>query len=454
MGKLSFEYLIKEAFLSLYNIFFDSEIQEFLEFEPNTCIWKIIIEDDVLRLVRELIEKTPHFITSKTTQEKYYISVVKALKSKTSRKVKPTLGVMFKDTFFNFSTGQPEEPKPEHYCRRYIDTKFDPEQSMDKKVKGFIKTLCNNDNFQVMLLQHNLKNVLRRVNKSQTAFFFVGPAATGKTTWTNELMWLMEDLGTSWRADRLSGRFNTFDLKGKGLLTLTEITPKEMTPPRLGLFKSIACWERIPTEKKQGLISTHVFEGNVVLNGNNRLNLEASNNADGTGISRRLLNFPCTTAVKNPDPYLDELLIKNCVPIIKWGLSCNLPDDFLFNKVPEINKVLANDEPDGLKAFIDSQIYYNKNLSIPLGVKKLREDSFYYQYRLFCIKYDYEILGPYKFSDKVLSYMQSQAGQVNLKKDKKGQNILGVGLKPETDIEKITLPYVDEFRKLEPFNDA
>ena len=88
------------------------------------------------------------------------------------------------------------------------------------------------------------------------------------------------------------------------------------------------------------------------MHGNNYFENFAGNGVDPTGISRRILVFPCNRVVVRHDPKLSQVLIDNCIPIIRWSLSSTLRGDFLLGRVEAINKVLEGEERDSLRGFI------------------------------------------------------------------------------------------------------
>lgn len=211
---------------------------------------------------------------------------------------------------------------------------------MGDAVISFIRNLCNGNNFQIELLRHNLKNIILRRNDGEAAIYFLGPGLTGKSTWANFLQFVMGELSLVWDAARLATKFDAHNLIGRFLLTLPDIDPKGLTPRRATALKNITSGEAIPVEKKHSTAGNYVFFGNVVMHGNNYFENFTGNDVDSTGISRRILLFPCKKVVERPNPKLPQILIDNCIPIIRWSLSSTLRGGFLLGRIEAINKVL------------------------------------------------------------------------------------------------------------------
>lgn len=218
--------------------------------------------------------------------------------------ISPPLGIMLKNLFFNFTTGNFEDRQREQYCTTYLDQLYKSNHILDDRVIRFIKNLCNKDNFQIELLRHHFKNIRLRRNPAQVAFFYMEPAMTGKSTWSNFLMYVMTNLSAVGDIARLSGKFNTHSLKRKSLLALPDVDSGGVNRTRAAILKSLTCGELVTIEPKHDKIGMYTFKGNIILNGNTHFDVNEEKMLDGTGLARRLVVLPCNTAPDQASPNL------------------------------------------------------------------------------------------------------------------------------------------------------
>lgn len=158
--------------------------------------------------------------------------------------------------------------------------------------------------------------------------------------------------------------------------------------------------------------------GNVVMHGNNYFENLTGNGVYLTGISRRILIFPC---IERPNPKLPQILIDNCIPIIRWSLSSTLRGDFLLNRVEAINKVLEGRERDSLRAFVFGRLSCSEESEVFLGASsEPKEDTLFHAYHLFCRDEEFEKADKHKFGERIVSLLQSLQVPVEVRRRNKG----------------------------------
>ena len=402
-------------------IYFDSEKQDFLCFNPKTFTWKIITPREEVCIVESYIKSSPEFRSEDTTTDDFYKKVIKRLQYRVAANPQPRVGIMLQDSFLNYVDNRVEKREPTFFCRTYLGQPYDPTIKLDKKAKGFLNNLCNHDPFQLQLLRHFLKNTLLGLNPAQTSIFLLGPSLTGKSTWTAWLQHLMEGESVSCDLQSLSRRFDAHSLIGQKVIFFHDVDHQALTGKTLSTFKNITAGDLIGFKDKFGRVGTYAFKGNIWIHGNNFFEKSGRSNIDVTGITRRILVFPCLTVSDNLDSNMLSCLKKNTLALVQWALTSPLPPNFLLGKVDSINRVLQSEEEDGLRAFIFSQVSYKKGARTVLGASEdPPENSLFWHYQRFCLKAGFEKPDRYRFGEKITSLLQSLHVDAELKRFTQG----------------------------------
>ena len=184
-----------------------------------------------------------------------------------------------------------------------------------------------------------------------------------------------------------------------------------------------------------------------MLNGNAYFDFQEEKNPDITGITRRLLFFPCNTVAEKPNPLLSDVLKNNCIPIVMWGLASTLEGEFLLDKVQAVNEILWGKKRDSLRAYVLDLLASCKEAFTLLGAKTPPpSESLFYGYRSFCLDQDYEWPSERKFGEKIMYVLRSLKVKVVLKRNKRGMGVKGIKRVFKNSIRRPSVPYVEEMR--------
>jgi phage/plasmid-associated DNA primase len=347
--------------------------------------------------------------------------------------------ISFKNCVLNCNTKETFEHKPEFYITHTIQCEYDPNAVIvNTPMAEFLRHICNNSHITLAVLRACLYLILTNNLSYQVALYLYGPGGTGKSTFTNLLIYLLGPSGsitTSLRS--LQSRFGASSLRDKLLLLISEL------PLYLGLepqiLKNIIGGDILNLEEKYKnptQILPNVF---LVITSNSLWNLKNIS----TGMARRFIYFPFFNKPKQKildlfsltqDHKAKGILVNYLPGFINWILNCPINFLELLHEGGEHATSLIN--PDSLiktnpiKAWALERLVQDSKGLIKIGSNGSGLETLYGNYVSWCrnISEDVGEVNSTQFSPLLLSVLSSMDWSVEKSRTNSGYIIRGVRL--------------------------
>ena len=276
--------------------------------------------------------------------------------------------IALKDCVLDCDTSKTSPHSPEQFCFKYIDENY---TDFFKECPVFLTYLQTTfidsitgmtDPLLIDLVQEMFGAVIFGHEKINTAFFFVGVGANGKSTLINLIQSFFDQRYVSHSSLKTltTNQFGTADLIGKILNVCSEEQSKYVQDD---LFKSIVSKETIRYEKKNKKSSSFKPMAAMIFATNDIPKFPQLDLA----MKRRIMIVPFhkTFKEKEQDKNIDKKLAQEKAPIIAWALDGYLrlkDNDFIFSKSEQSLASLLALESDSSSAIQ----YINEHYSLAI----------------------------------------------------------------------------------------
>lgn len=439
------------------NLYYDPIQKLFYNYSEELFIWIPLTDVTLKSKVLTWIEVTypkdyTKFLPHSTTD----ILILLQRREFDLTKVKVELGkegflLPFKNGVLNCRTLELMPHSKEHYSTHIIGVEFTPENSLKNTAMAeFLACLVNNNPYALNILRACLYLIFTNTTNYQVALYIHGPGGTGKSTFTNILLYLFgtsASLSTS--LNMISSRFGSNLLKNKLLLIINELPLLLGSEP--SILKAIIGGDAITGEEKYKTATQFIPKLFVIITSNSLWNLKNVTSA----MARRFIYLPFTNKPINKNKDLFNLngegsatgeLVLHLPALIQWALKC--PQAYIDELNVGGDKITENLSPDSQLRTNPLKVWALENLEsapiiageaisqLPLGGHKKDINTLYGNYVAWAAKYANEIgdVKSHQFSSLLIDNLTNLGWVVNKKRFTTGTVIQGIKFSKEGNL--------------------
>lgn len=442
--------LAKQFQISYPDLCYNPTQKVFYNYIEDLFIWTPLAEDTLKSLVLNWIEQTyPKDFTKFQPHSTSDILILLQRKEFDLTKLKAELGkegflLPFKNGVLNCKTLVLKPHDKVLYSTHVIGVEYKPDMRLnDTAMSEFLSCLVNNNSYALNILRACLYLIFTNTTNYQVALYIHGPGGTGKTTFTNMLLYLFgTSAGLSTSLSVISSRFGGNLLKNKLLLIINELPLLLGAEPTI--LKSIIGGDAITGEEKYKTATQFVPKLFVIITSNSLWNLKNITSA----MARRFIYLPFTNKPVNKNNELfnfngDGSASGDLVPylpgLIQWSLKC--PAEYLEELTAGGDKITANLSPDSqlrtnpLKVWALETLELDTNSQLPLGANKKDVNTLHGNYLTWTAKYASEIgeVKSHQFTSLLVDNLTILGWNVTKKRLKTGTVIQGIKFRTEAN---------------------
>lgn len=431
----------------------------FYNYSVEQLIWIPLTDDSLKSKVLNWIEETyPKDFTKFLPHNTTDIIVLLQRNEIDLTKLKAELGkkgflLPFRNGVLNCSTLELLPHGKEHYSTHIIGVEYNPNMNLKNTVMSdFLACLVNNNSYALNILRACLYLIFTNTTNYQVALYIHGPGGTGKTTFTNILLYLFgtsASLSTS--LNMISSRFGSNLLQNKLLLIINELPLLLGSEP--SILKAIIGGDAITGEEKYKTATQFIPKLFVIITSNSLWNLKNVTSA----MARRFIYLPFTNKPVNKNNDLFNFngegsatgdLVPFLPALIQWALKC--PQEYVDELKTGGDKITENISPDSqlrtnplkvwaLENLEPVQQEVSKGFSIPqlqLGTHKKDTTTVYGNYINWAAKYANEIgeVKPHQFASLLIDTLTTLGWVVTKKRLNSGSVIQGIKFRTEANL--------------------
>jgi putative DNA primase/helicase len=450
INKLNPWLLAKQFQIAYPDLHFDPTRKVFYNYTEALFIWSPLTEDFLKGLVLDWIEVSyPKDFTKFQPHRTSDILILLQRKQFDLTKLKAELGKVgfllpFKNGVLNCKSLELKPHDKGLYSTHLIEVEYNPDMTLkDTTMSEFLACLVNNNSYALNILRACLYLIFTNTTNYQVALYIYGPGGTGKSTFTNILLYLFgTSAGLSTSLNMISSRFGSNLLKNKLLLIINEL------PLLLGgeptILKSITGGDAITGEEKYKTATQFVPKLFVIITSNSLWNLKNVT----TAMARRFIYLPFINKPVNKNNELFNFngdgsasgdLVPHLPALIQWSLKC--PAEYLEELTAGGDKITENLSPDSqlrtnpLKVWALETLELEANSQLALGANKKEVNSLHGNYLTWAAKYASEIgdVKSHQFSSLLVDNLTTLGWKVTKKRLKSGTVIQGIKFRTEAN---------------------
>jgi putative DNA primase/helicase len=425
------------------NLYYSTEQKIFYTYSGESHIWTTLNEGQVKNAILVWIKVTypktyTKFMPNSTTD----IIVLLQQKEINMVKIKSELNkegflLPFKNGVLNCKTLELKPHAKELYTTHIIGVEYNKNAVLkDTPMSEFLACLVNNNAYALNVLRMTLYLIFTNTLIYQVALYIYGPGGTGKSTFTNILLYLFGPAASvSTSLNMISSRFGAHLLQNKLLLIINELPLILGSEP--SIIKSITGGDSIMNEEKYKTPTQFVPNLFVIITSNSLWNLKNATSA----MARRFIYLPFNKKPVNRNNdlfnlqnggYATGILVEHLPALIRWALTC--PKGLLAELNDGGENITEKINPDSRVRTNPVKIWALENLEpdtdskIFLGSHKKETKMLYGNFLAWSDKYSTEIgtVKPSQFSALLLDTLNSLNWVVNKKRINTGTVITGI----------------------------
>lgn len=444
------------------NLYYNPVQKVFYNYSDELFIWLPLTDESLKSKILRWIEKThPKDFTKFLPHNTTDILLLLQRREIDITKLKEALSkngflLPFKNGVLNCQTLELKPHSKELYSTHIISVDYNPELPLKgTPMADFLASLVDNNSYALNVLRACLYLIFTNTTNFQIALYIYGPGGTGKSTFTNLLLYLFgtsASLSTS--LSMISSRFGGNLLRNKVLLIINELPLLLGSEPTI--LKTIIGNDAITGEEKYKTATQFIPRLFVIITSNTLWNLKNMTSAMG----RRFIYLPFTNKPFNKNNDLfnfngEGLATGELVPqlpaLIHWALKC--PTNYIDELNEGGDKITENLNPDSQLRTNPLKVWALENLEpvqlnlskpetftasdiLPLGVHKKDTATLYGNYINWAEKYANEIgeVKAQQFSSLLVDTFTNLGWVVVKKRLKTGTVIQGIKFRTDSNL--------------------
>jgi putative DNA primase/helicase len=281
---------------------------------------------------------------------------------------------------------------PLNYSTHIIPIEYNSDDSIkNTKFAEFLSSLVNHNSNRLKILRACLKLIFTNNLVYQIALYIYGPGGTGKSTFINLLMYLLgKEVTLSTSMPQLNSRFGLASIIGKYLLVLNDVSLYRGQEPKT--IKNIITQDVMEADVKYKQPISFTPNSFLIFTSNVLWDIKNST----TGLSRRMIYFPCDNVPNHKELDLFKIMRNNevvgsLIPylggFINWILSCPQEYvDLLYKGGSNITSMISQDSiyVNPLNVFVKDCLIEDKDHKVRLGSDPSDTTSIYGIYCFWC----------------------------------------------------------------------
>jgi len=435
---------LASAFQIAYpDLAYNLNLQRFYNYNEAKNLWETLTDLQVKNLILDWIIKAypkdytkfpPHNTSEIITLLQRKVLDINILKSKLH---KDGFLLPFLNGVLNCKTLELKPHAKELYSTHIINVNYRSDVELkETQMAQFLTSLVGNNPYALNTLRACLYLILTNTLKYQVALYIYGPGGTGKTTFTNMLLYLFgTEASISTSLNLISSKFGTHLLRDKLLLIINELPLLLGSEP--SIIKSITGGDSIMGEEKYKTATQFIPNLFLVITSNSLWNFKNAT----TAMSRRFIyiNFNNKPVSRNSDLFNISAeglaygnLVEHLPALINWALTC--PQEQFIDLREGGDKVTEKLNPNSqiitnpIKVWVLENLEFDANSRLPLGAHKKDEYTLYGNYLSWSNKHATEIgsIKSTQFSSLLIDTLSSLNWNVSKKRLNTGTVITGI----------------------------
>lgn len=233
--------------------------------------------------------------------------------------------------------------------------------------KRFLLTLMDGDAFKINILRSFLYLVFTLDTREQFGLYLWGPGATGKSTLTQLLEYILGETCETLDVGRVANRFELTLIEGKSLLLFPDVT-RQPSNAAASILKKMMSSDKVTVEAKGRPAESTKPNANIIFTAN----WKWPDMGATSGGRRRILFLQTPRTVTRRDPFLLERLKEDASGVVTWALGTPSNLTRIGHSVEAINELTGGGaDCSGLIEWVNRKVSYCPGAEIALGAKKV-----------------------------------------------------------------------------------
>ena len=418
-------------------------LQRFYNYNESNNLWVTLTDIQVKNLILDWIMKAyPKDYTKFPPHNTSEILTLLQRKELDINKLKSELNkngflLPFINGVLNCKTLELKPHDKELYSTHIVNVIYRSDVELkETQMAKFLTFLVDNNPYMLNTLRACLNLIFTNTLKYKVALYIYGPGGTGKTTFTNMLLYLFgAEASISTSLNLISSRFGPNLLRDKLLLVINELPLLLGSEP--SIIKSITGGDSIMGEEKYKTATQFIPNLFLVLTSNSLWNFKNAT----TAMARRFIymNFNNKPVSRDSDLFnisADGLaygsLVEHLPALINWALTC--PQEQFNDLMIGGEKVTEKLNPDSqirtnpIKVWVLENLEFDPTSKLALGAHKKDLSTLYGNYLAWSDKHAAEIgtIKSTQFSTLLVDTLNSLNWKVSKKRVTAGTVITGI----------------------------
>jgi putative DNA primase/helicase len=340
----------------------------------------------------------------------------------------------FQNGVLNTKTFELTSHSPSNYTTHFIPLDYVKEHSIkNTKFAEFLTSLVNNNSMRLKILRACLYLIFTNNLIYQIALYIYGPGGTGKSTFTNILMYLLgKEVTLSTSIQQINSKFGLASIVGKILLILNDVSLFRGQEPKN--IKNIVTQDPMEAEIKYK--QPFMFTPNSFLVITSNVLWDIKNTT--SGLSRRMVYIPFDNVPNFKEMDLFRILpngfaVGSLLPhfggFINWVLTCPKNfQDILNDGGSKITELISPDSihVNPLNIFVKDCLLNEKDAVIKLGSRNVNNDTLFGVYLLWADANGITPITYKSFSILILDLLKQLGWNISRKRIASGIIITGI----------------------------